>query len=364
MTEHMSAEHFTPDWALHPGEHVEDHLEEMGIKQAMLARLTGLTPKLVSDIVNRKNRVSPDTAVKLERVLGLSAEVWLALQSKWDLHQARITEQKQVAASQELLANYPLKHLKKRGLLPNTRDKAALAEGLCKLFGIGDLSLFSARTTSMAVHHRQSKKGEVVQEHIYTWLVLGERAASELDLPEYNADKFECAVKKIRDLTTESPEVFEPRMRHLCQEAGVALVFEKPIEKTKLFGSARWINGNRNALIQMSLRLKSNDHLWWTFFHECGHILLHRGKNFADDQNGEGDGLESEADSFAETVLYGEGNLKNILADPPLSAHSIVRLASELGLHPGIIVGMLQHYRVISFASVLNKLKARYEWTS
>jgi HTH-type transcriptional regulator/antitoxin HigA len=81
-------------------------------------------------------------------------------------------------------------------------------------------------------------------------------------------------------------------------------VFEKQISKTALFGSARWLDAD-HAIIQMSLRMKSNDHFWWTFFHEAAHILLHRGRNFADDQNGVGDGLEDEADRWAEEMLVG-----------------------------------------------------------
>ena len=62
-------------------------------------------------------------------------------------------------------------------------------------------------------------------------------------------------------------------MKELCRNAGVALIFEPPISKTCLFGSARWFDTNR-AIIQMSLRMKSNDHFWWTFFHEAAHIIL------------------------------------------------------------------------------------------
>jgi HTH-type transcriptional regulator / antitoxin HigA len=63
----------------------------------------------------------------------------------------------------------------------------------------------------------------------------------------------------------------------MCAEAGLALIFERPISKTCVFGSARWVDGER-PIIQMSLRMKFNDHFWWTLFHECAHIILHRGK--------------------------------------------------------------------------------------
>ena len=104
-----------------------------------------------------------------------------------------------------------------------------------------------------------------------------------------------------------------------------------------------------------------NDHFWWTFFHECGHILMHRGQNFADDKNAEGDGIEKEADGWAELILYGKEGVSPILDNPPKSEAAIRRLADAFRLHPGIVVGMLQHYRVISHA-YFNNLKDTFEW--
>jgi HTH-type transcriptional regulator / antitoxin HigA len=80
---------FEPNWSTHPGEHLEEYLEVNGWSQAELARRAGLTPKLVSEIINKKNPVTPATALKLERALGLKAEIWMRIQSSWDLFQVR-----------------------------------------------------------------------------------------------------------------------------------------------------------------------------------------------------------------------------------------------------------------------------------
>lgn len=83
---------FEPNWSTHPGEHLAEYLDEHGWSQAELARRAGLTPKHVSEIISGKNPVTPETALKLERALGLKAEIWLRLQSSWDLFQARQRE--------------------------------------------------------------------------------------------------------------------------------------------------------------------------------------------------------------------------------------------------------------------------------
>ncbi len=351
---------WTPNWATHPGEHLEEYLDARGLTQAQFARIAGLTPKLVSEIINKKNPVSPDTAIALERVLGLKAYIWTDLQANWDLLQARRRADQAASMQEAWLCRFPIKELKTHGVLPETQDIGVLLDRLLQFLGIGRPDAYEAKLAGLAVQHRQSSSHRSSPEHVVTWLMLGEQKAQAIDLPPFDGSKFDAAVRSIRGLTREEPRVFEPRMKALCQDAGVAVVFEKPISKTRLFGSARWLSGE-HAIIQMSLRMKSNDHFWWTFFHECGHIALHRGRNFADDQQADGDGIEEEADIWAERMLYGEGGLKRILAKPPRSRDTVCKLAKELELHPGIIVGMLQHHKVIPHDH-LNSLKVKFDW--
>jgi HTH-type transcriptional regulator/antitoxin HigA len=352
---------WSPDWAVHPGEHLEEYLEVRGWTQAEFARLADLTPKLVSDIINAKNPVTPETAIKLERVLGLKDYIWLGLQRDWDLHVARQRAMRVDPGQKSWLERFPINEMKAQGWLPDTKDVGPLLDALLRVLGVGDPLAYAAKCHSFAVQHRQSKSFESSADHVFTWLMLGEQRARRMNLPIFNEAKFHKAVREIRDLTREDPRVFEPAMKRLCHDAGVGMIFMKPLGRTRLFGSAWWIDGNQRAVIQMSLRMKTNDHFWWTFFHECGHIALHRGRNFADDQNACGDGLEAEADHWAETIIYGHNRLPSILADPPQSEVGVRNLADELDLHPGIVVGMLQHYGKLLYRS-LNHLKARFQW--
>jgi len=54
----------------------------------------------------------------------------------------------------------------------------------------------------------------------------------------------------------------------------VAIVFVPELPKLRVSDATRWLASNK-ALIQLSLRYKTDDHLWFTFFHDAGHILLH-----------------------------------------------------------------------------------------
>lgn len=350
-----------PNWATHPGDHIAEHIEANGWTQAEFARLAGLSPKLVSTIINKSNPVTPETAIRLERVLGVNAHVWTNLQAEWDLHEARIQEAVGSRDAESWLAEFPIREIKKRCGLPEKTETSELLDFVLSLLGIGNPLALISKINSLAVHHRRAASRVPSDVHVLTWLMLGEWRAKDIDLPAFDADRFYSALQTIRLLTTEDPEIFEPIMREECRRSGVALVFEKPLPKICLYGSARWM-GSERAIIQMSLRMKSNDHFWWTFFHEAGHIMLHRGKNFADDQGATGDGPESEADAFAEDILVGRERLRAFLEQKPHSASRVREFASSLNIHPGIIVGMLQHRGVVPY-SQLNGLKVKFAWT-
>jgi HTH-type transcriptional regulator/antitoxin HigA len=76
-----------PNWAIHPGAILQEHLETRGLSQAEFARLAGLSPELVSGIVSGRDPITAETASQLERVLGLKAYVWTGMQAEWDRFQ-------------------------------------------------------------------------------------------------------------------------------------------------------------------------------------------------------------------------------------------------------------------------------------
>ena len=74
----------------HPGELIrEDLLTDTGLSQTQLARLMGVSPKTISDLVNERRRVTPDLAFRLARVFNSTPEMWLNMQQAIDLWEAR-----------------------------------------------------------------------------------------------------------------------------------------------------------------------------------------------------------------------------------------------------------------------------------
>jgi HTH-type transcriptional regulator/antitoxin HigA len=126
-----------PDWATHPGEHLAEYIETNKWSQAEFARLAGMTPKLVSTIISGDNPVTAETALKLERVLGVRASFWTNLQANWDLHQAKASEKIGAKEAKTWLEMFPMKELAERGVCKDRDDVTSCVNDLLRLIGIG-----------------------------------------------------------------------------------------------------------------------------------------------------------------------------------------------------------------------------------
>ena len=89
----------------HPGEMlIEEFLKPLGLTQTELADRLGVSYPRVNELVHGKRNMTPDTALRLERLLGVEAQFWLNLQLAWDLYHA-----KHSAAAKEIVKIQPLK---------------------------------------------------------------------------------------------------------------------------------------------------------------------------------------------------------------------------------------------------------------
>lgn len=364
----MTEQHtpFAPDWVSPPGDAIQDLAEERGWSQQELARRLGYTEKHVSQLVNGKVALTVDAAQRLERVLGSTLDFWLNLEANYRRHSARLAAAQQQAAWTDWLDELPLKDIMACGALPkvrlDARSKPGLVDACLKLFGVASPQEWRTHYGAMQVAFRRSRPDQSDVGAIATWLRLGEQQAERQDGPDYDAARFKTALVHLRALTTEPPDVFEPIMRRLLREAGVAFVLVPAIPRARVSGVARWLAPHR-PLIQLSLYGKTNDKFWFTFFHEAAHVLLHGGNKsdrqsiFLDDPNSAHaeDPREHEANTWAGDWLI---PVEQAHLLPSLRSKAAVRtFAQQLGIHPGIVVGRLQHDGLID-PSWFNDLKA------
>lgn len=85
----MIANNLTPYEPTHPGELIRDELEERGLSQSKLAHQIGVSPSMLNEVINGKRAVNTELALLLEAALGISAEMWLGLQSDYNMQKAK-----------------------------------------------------------------------------------------------------------------------------------------------------------------------------------------------------------------------------------------------------------------------------------
>lgn len=363
---------FAPDWVLAPGESVLDLAEERGWTQGELAQRLGYSEKHISQLINGKVPITVDAAQRLERVLGSSMDFWLKLEANYQQHKARLEATERHACWISWLDELPVKELMSSGAIAKARidakNKPSIVESCLRFFGVASPEEWRGHYGGMQVAFRRSRDEQSDVGAISAWLRLGEQVAEKLDGPKYDKARFENALSEIRGLTCTAPEFFEPRMRELLRDAGVLLALVPAIPRAHVSGVARWLNPTR-PLIQLSLYGKTNDKFWFTFFHEAAHILLHADSKeakksiFLDDPNANHspDPREQEANQWAGNVLIPQ-EYSHALGT--LRTKEAVRgFATSIGIHPGIVVGRLQHDHIID-PSWMNDLKLSFRFTA
>ncbi len=352
---------FQPDYAVSPGEVLEFELDMRGMKQQELAKRTGLTPKHIGAIVNSKSSITPETAIKLERAIGMPAQYWMNLETQYQEVLARTAEEKKLTRDLDWLKRIPVAAMAKMGWVDKCKDPKAQLVKVLQFFGIASVEQWDDMWPNLAVAYRQHEHHEVFPEAVSAWLRRGEIEASRIICDPFDKVKFRQALDEIRKFTSASSEAFVPKMQALCAAAGVAVVFVPSLPKTAVSGATRWLTSTK-ALIQLSLRYKTDDHLWFTFFHEAGHILLHGKKElFLEGMNGLDPDKENEANEFSENELIPKKLLQTFAQSNRLSKTNIKIFAQDLGIAPGIVVGQLQHKQLLPRAHC-NELKQRFQW--
>ena len=356
---------YTPDYVSPPGETLEEILEERDMTQAELAERMGRPKKTISEIINGKAAITPETALQLERVLSIPASFWNERERYYREALASQEEQERLSEQVTWLDQIPVKAMMKSGWIQCHQDKIEQLREVLNFFGVASPEQWQEMWVGTHVDFRKSPTFQSDPGAIAAWLRRGELEAAEIACTAYEAGKFKETLLQIRALTMKPPEVFQPEVIRLCAQSGVAVVFVPQLPKTRTAGATRWLKSDK-ALIQLSLRHKTDDHLWFAFFHEAGHILLHGKRNiFLEDKDVhvvEEQDKEEEANTFAANLLIPPSELKQFLrSGQQRSMAGIRQFALEIGIAPGIVVGRLQYDGVLP-PSHCNELKRRFEW--
>ncbi|MEO5985119.1 MAG: HigA family addiction module antitoxin [Ferruginibacter sp.] len=342
-----------------PGDSILETLEHLKMSQAELAERMGKTPSKINDIISSKEPITVNTALQLEKVLGIEAQFWLNRETQYREKLSRIEQEEALEDSYNWARFQPVKILKQYGYLKEDVGRSGLVSELLQFYGVA--SPIQWQTVYLdefvSASFRKSSIYETALSSMSAWLRIGEIEMRKFNLATYSKESFKDNLILIRHIVRKNPEDFADQLQTLCLKAGVALVYTMCIPKAPISGAARWFGGN--PLIQLTDRFKTNDHFWFTFFHEAGHIMLHGKKDvfieefeaYTPDKK-----KEEEANEFAEKNLIP----KDILTSLPekITERTVREIARKQDTHPAIILSFLQKKDRIPY-SQFNNLKSK-----
>lgn len=334
-----------------PGDTIQETIDAIGMSQIELAERMGRPKEKVNDIIKGREPITTATAFQLEKVLGIPASFWMNREKEYRKSLFELEEQAELEKQKDWMEEFPVKEMKKFGWLPDTSEKYILVNALLSFFSVASTNewerIYIKNEVSAAF--RISLANTSNPYSIAAWLRMGELEAKKLHLVEYDKRKFKDVLPGIKELAFESPKDFPDKLQKICASCGVAVIYTPNLPKAPISGAARWFHNT--PLIQLSGRYKTDDHFWFTFFHEAGHIIEHGKKDvFLEEVQGTviDKGKEEEANKFATSWLLTDEQLEEIIANKPLSESKIVAFAKRFRTLPGIIIGRLQNKKLLS----------------
>ncbi|WP_109040714.1 ImmA/IrrE family metallo-endopeptidase [Azospira sp. I13] len=354
---------FSPNWASPPGDTIVSILEERDLSLESFFSQLGYSREYSKKLISGLVEIDQEIASDLSRTLGASKIFWLTRESQYRNDIARLKKSQSRLSLEGWLRELPLREMIQFGWIEDLKKLPDKAKTCLDFFDVPDIQAWSRKYASyhVSASFRTSSSFESKDLSVIAWLRQGERTAQAISCKSWNEANFRNSLSQIRLLTRErNPAVFVPKLQSICAESGVAVSIVRAPTGCRASGATKFLSEEK-ALLLLSCRYLSDDHFWFTFFHEAAHLILH-GKDmlFVEGNSAVSSVEEQEANDYSEKTLIPEAFREELFATKA-DARSIIRLARKIGVSPGVLVGQLQHHRLLQ-PSQMNHLKVRYSW--
>lgn len=336
-----------------PGETIRRLIAEKGWTQADLAEVLCRPIPTINEIIKGKRGITPDMAVALGAAFGNGAEFWMKAEADFRLSMAT-AEVEPVQRRAKLFEKAPVKEMMRRGWIKPTEDISAMEAEMCRFFGIASID----DDPEITVATRKSDAFAALSPAQRAWCIKARQLAMAIvDVRIFEPARLGVAKAELRRLAAYPSET--RRISEVMGKHGIRFVVVEPLSGSKIDGAAFWLSDN-SPVIAVSARYDRVDALWFTVMHEFSHIENGDAASIDTDLAGEGqtpsmmkDDIERRADEQAASALIDPGEIDGFIrrVSPLYSKERIVQFAHRIKIHPGIIVGQLQHRGEISFGA-------------
>ncbi len=336
-----------------PGATIKEQLNDRGMSQKEFAARMNMSEKHISRLINGEVQLTPETAVRLEMVLGIPASFWNNLESIYREKIIKANAENAMDADIEIAKQFPYSEMAEFEWIPKTRNSKEKVINLRKYFEVAELSLLGNEQITRIACRRLAitKKSDLA---LMAWAQEVKIVGRNIPTDPINIKELNIIIPEIRKMTILSPEEFCPEIEDLLADCGIALVFLPHLKGSFLQG-ATFTDGNK-IYMGLTARGRDADKFWFSLFHELAHIVLgHIGIS-----DGITDADEKAADKWSDDTLIPPDDLEKFKKNKDYSESGVIQFAEDLGIAPGIVVGRMQSEGMIKY-NMLNSLKEKYE---
>lgn len=333
------------DYAIATGEYIEEWLSDHGMTQTEAAKRLRVSRKHLNRVIAGAP-VTPDFATKLEIVTGVKSSRWLQLEAQYQSDASRLSAEARLADRLDIVdrATSLASALRKDEIITETRrNPGRLVMQLMAFFRIADPDDLISHFDSPLAAFRQTHAHKIDGAAVAGWLRMGEIESLERreTAPSFDPKKLEAAIPDLRSISLLPASDIPSALTTSLLELGVVTVFVPPINGCRAYGATRWFGDT--PVMQLSLRRRDDGQLWFTVFHELGHMLMHPKLEFVEGI-GEEDREEHQADEYARSTLIPD-HFEPQLASAR-SLNDAMAIAKSAGVSPGVVVGRLHRDKI------------------
>ena len=345
------------NYAVAPGEYLEEWIDDHGLSQQRVAELLGSSRKQVNEIVNGRAPITNDTAMRLERVVGIPAKTWLKYEALYQADRARIADEESLAEHAEEIAPSAVTYLRKIGATSaSKRSPGKLVSDFLSFHRCGTWEAYvhlheEASTGDYALAALKDAGATLDRTLLTTWLRTAELAEpfERGRAYDYDPERLRAALPELRARAAMPDSTMLRDFANMLADVGVVFMVVEPPKKLPLLGMTRWID-KKVPVIQQTGRWGKDGFVIWTFFHELGHVLNDpRGEMHVEysTEKKRNSAAEKEANAFAMDLLFGEAGLaqfSGLTYDREIAAK-----AREVGIAPGVAVHQMHRRRLLPY---------------
>jgi HTH-type transcriptional regulator / antitoxin HigA len=322
-----------------PGDLIKGLLTERGWTQEDLASIMNLSRQSVNALISGRTALTPETAKRLSLAFDNSFDMWWMAEGRY---------RESLLDNPHIVDGKRLEHMQKRGWLSPDKSADELEPELKEYFETDNLE----SDFELPMAFKRTVKQLKLNRSELAWAYRVKHLASMLPAAPYDDRRMDDLLKTLRPLAAKSKAVH--RIPDVLSGYGIRFVIVEPLPRAKIDGAAFWLN-EKSPVIALTARYDNIGSFWFALIHECIHIKYRDRFSLDSDMEGSIDSQVDEeelrANREAAEILVPQKALNQFMNRwrPYYSTARINNFATQLGIHPGIIVGQLQHRKEIGY---------------